>query len=625
MEKLKIRTLGLFECVSHAPWADVFEKRFEDADDDDGVNLASTTPCARGRSLSMNAERAAAARVVLEPTIPMSEPRVLDAALRDGQSVPTEEPEVDDTRERGETTIVQSSLDIGWIDDGETATLEAIGVESASERASASERKRKASAARVEMTPLGVVRQDAFDVDVPNSACGEWNDVRGPTALRFSLGACAATQNETIATTSGRATKTDAITLTARVDDGAPRRVFLSDRPRCGPSSDTAYVGVVVESADGEDIDAVSFRVADDEVAFVGSCRLHARDYGNRRLSRRRSSASHDTSSASSSMSLDGVRWSPNGRFVFAPHATDGARVLAVEKATEGDDKRRSSASASKRQKSSPSTTPTRHLKCGFKVTRCATTLDEDGRFFLAVAGEPGRCVVFSWPPSESGDLDDVFVDDPDSTEEMPSANYRGVAPKPGAPTSLRWIGEPNDNRLVAVVDEALVYVWNTREKTRERSSYAIGHAIKDLVPVSMGPVDRASEAPFAALALASRKRASLETETESADDAGIVPFEVSAALVRAHGVSVGTSLFVSGASDARCVACASPLACLGTDSGVFIAWNVLTGVRLHVVDVKTLFTFRGEDDVAVRSVACDAKRLAFCAGAGVFILRRDV
>ena len=132
MEKLKIRTLGLFECVSHAPWADVFVKRFEDADDDDGVNLASATPCARGRSLSMNAERAAAARVVLEPTIPMSEPRVLDAALRDRQSVPTDEPEVDDTRERGETAIVQSSLDIGWIDDGETATLEAIGVESAS-------------------------------------------------------------------------------------------------------------------------------------------------------------------------------------------------------------------------------------------------------------------------------------------------------------------------------------------------------------------------------------------------------------------------------------------------------------------------------------------------------------
>ena len=88
----------------------------------------------------------------------------------------------------------------------------------------------------------------------------------------------------------------------------------------------------------------------------------------------------------------------PRGDFVVAADAEDGVRVLRVR-------------SFEQRNRSSDATTrddeyAVKHLRCGFRATRVATTMDGDA-FRLAVAGEPGRCATWTW--TVAGD-DDAFV-----------------------------------------------------------------------------------------------------------------------------------------------------------------------------------------------------------------------
>lgn len=417
-----------------------------------------------------------------------------------------------------------------------------------------------------------------------------------------------------------RARADDGPALDARVVDGAPVRVFFGASNRTSDGVSFAIVGVVVESPDGEVADALVFRVGDDgdgrATTLLGSCRVRERAEAQRRASRRRSSVSAETTT--SEFSSDAVCVSPRGRFVFAP-AVDGVRVLSVRAASndDEDDVRRSEPKSRMPKVSEEVNT----LACGFRVTRLASTLGEGGRFLLAAAGEQGRCVVWSWSSSDADDESErMFLDAPSTFDEMPSAKYRGVVPNPGAPTSLHWIDDETDSRLVAVVDEAMTCVWNAREKSLEMSSYDIARNIKTLVPVRCEDIPRraGSEAPLAALALARRKRdplAGLDSErvlSESPASIGIeFPCEVGAALIRPHGVSVGSALFPSGVEDTCALACSNDRACLRTRSGTFIAWNIITGARVFA---KKLAPIERDGADAARSVACARGYYAACA-----------
>ena len=206
--------------------------------------------------------------------------------------------------------------------------------------------------------------------------------------------------------------------MTTRFDGGAPVRVVFSDTMRGANAAQ--HLGVVVETSGGASMDALVFRVDVDEATCVGSCSLHeTRSSPSQRATRRRSSIGATASAASAPPSPDAVRVSPNGRFVFAAHAEDGVRLLAVR---DGD------APASKN--TSTSSDVVKHLGCGFKVTRVATTMGESG-FLLAAAGEPGRCVVWSWSVNDAND-DEFLLKEHVTCDEMPAMNYRGVVPKPG-------------------------------------------------------------------------------------------------------------------------------------------------------------------------------------------------
>ena len=272
----------------------------------------------------------------------------------------------------------------------------------------------------------------------------------------------------------------------------------------------------------------------------------------------------------------------PARRFVRR-HAEDGVRVLRVR-------------SFEQRNRSSDATTPddeyaVKHLRCGFRATRVATTMDGNA-FRLAVAGEPGRCATWTW--TVAGDDDAFVLDDDASFEELPPATFRGVAPKPGSPTTLRWLcgAADGESRLVVVVDRSLLCAWEPRGSAREKSAYAVKHTVQEFVPVD--PLDAGCDGkgktPMAALALAERKRgafAGLESTEFSEDgspssEAARRGTAVVCALLRAHDVTIGDAVFASAAENAVSLACGrrGGVACFGDLDGRVVAWNYLTGER---------------------------------------------
>ena len=619
VEELRRRTRALFADPSAAPWAALARVDDEASEDEDAEDASERL---LARSLSASGERRAAAAVALEATIPWSGEAAdgpARARFADAASAP-----VDDGGDEDEGPTVRSSLDGDWNDLDGVATLRAIGLESGSDPRSAAAATRRRSA-RVAETPLPT--RDGAD----DAGRGEVDaDVRG-RALRFSAGMSLEIEGEEVERASARAETSDGPALDVRVVDGAPVRVFFGAAKRTSDEMSSAIVGVVVESSDGEAADALVFRVGGGDengsaTKLLGSCCVRDRAEVSRRASRRRSSIS--TELATAAFSPDAVCVSPRGRFVFAPAGDDGVRVLLVHSPSNDGDDVRPSASASRTPKRKKLSEEVNSLACGFRVTRLAATFGDRGRFLLAAAGEQGRCVVWSWSSSEVDDDNGAIDDDPDRVlfnapatfDEMPSATYRGVAPNPGAPTSLHWIGDETDLRLVIVVDQALTCVWDTSEKSRERSSYDIARNIKTLVPVRCADIPHrtGSEAPLAALALAQRKRdplAGLDSErTLSESPASIeveFPCEVGAAFIRPHGVSVGSALFPSGAEDACALACSNDRACLGTRSGTFIAWNIITGERVFA---KKLAAIERSGDAAASSVACANGYYAACA-----------
>ena len=507
-------------------------------------------------------------------------------------------------------------------DDEALVTLEALGVASESEtRGTDSKRKR----GRIEETPMAVGADEGVDArDRVAESPGR--------VLRFSVGAslglddddliAAAEARERAAATPAKdASMAYVRAMTTRFDGGAPVRVVFSDTMRGANAAQ--HLVVVVETSGGASMDALVFRVDVDEATCVGSCSLHeTRSSPSQRATRRRSSIGATASAASAPPSPDAVRVSPNGRFVFAAHAEDGVRLLAVR---DGD------APASKN--TSTSSDVVKHLGCGFKVTRVATTMGESG-FLLAAAGEPGRCVVWSWSVNDAND-DEFLLKEHVTCDEMPAMNYRGVVPKPGTPTSLQWLDVDRNPKIVAVVDEGLTYVWNVLEKARDRSSYAIDHGIRSLIPVhcegvpSRGP---AEDEPLAAVALARRKRApllDLESKDSSDDSLSSERGEscaIGAALIRVHGLSIGESLFASESSTAVSLACAGEDACFGARDGAFVAWNIATGeCALKVLlAVPASGELTDDQDLAVRSVACAERHVAACCGDGVFVFAKS-
>ena len=568
----------------------------------------ATVPNAR--SLSDGEEYAAAVAAALEPTIPQSDD--FAAAGDDGGD---DGVDAHDGGGRSIPTVLDG-------DDEALATLEALGVASESEtRGTDSKRKR----GRIEETPMAVGADEGVDArDRVAESPGR--------VLRFSVGASLGLDDDDLVAAAEARERAEATpakdasvayvrAMTTRFDGGAPVRVAFSDTMRGANAAQ--HLGVVVETSGGASMDALVFRVDVDAATYVGSCSLHeTRSSPSQRTTRRRSSIGATATAASAPPSADAVRVSPHGRFVFAAHDEDGVRLLAVR---DGD------VPASKN--ASTSSDVVKHLECGFKVTRVATTMGESG-FLLAAAGEPGRCVVWSWSVNDAND-DEFLLKEHVTCDEMPAMNYRGVVPKPGTPTSLQWLDVDRNPKIVAVVDEGLTYVWNVLEKARDRSSYAIDHGIRSLIPVhcegvpSRGP---AEDEPLAAVALARRKRApllDLESKDSSDDSLSSERGEscaIGAALIRVHGLSIGESLFASESSTAVSLACAGEDACFGARDGAFVAWNIATGeCALKVLlAVPASGELTDDQDLAVRSVACAERHVAACCGDGVFVFAKS-
>jgi len=582
----------------------------EDEDDEDAMVVGT---CTYGRSLSTEGERAAAAAAALEPTIPvesLEEPRDDDG-------------DVDDVLDRARWT---ASLSLRSSLEEDAATMEARGTASASAEA-------KKTPARVAETPAetrGKAGDDARPSTSPVTSSrpgrvlrfsGDESarDAPTPTPERRSADDDAARETSSRRGTYARA-------MTARFTDGTPTRVMFSDASE--DSSTSCRVGVVVESADESrvyvfDVDADAY-----VSTCVGSCVVGA---SKRRVTRRRSSLSTSTRAAASA---DAIGMTPRGEFIVAADAEDGVRVLRVRSFERG----RASSDATASGDDDAAT----HLRCGFRAARVATTVDGDA-FRLAVAGEPGRCATWTW--TVSGD-DDAFVldDDAASFEELPPATFRGVEPKPGSPTTLRWLcgAADGESRLVVVVDRALLCAWNPRERAREKSAYAVTHAVREFVPVD--PLDAACDgrgkAPMAALALAERKRgafADLES-TECSEDGSSSSEDarggtaVVCALLRAHDVTIGDAVFASAAENASALACGrrGGVACFGARDGRVVAWNYLTGEGASVTSVISRDDDddddENENDASVRSVAVARTSFAACARdrVSVFSLARD-
>ena len=630
METLTRASRDVFERPDvDAPWRDVLTSaetswidddemegdemtRGDVSDDEDDEDALVVGTRAYGRSLSTEGERAAAAAAALEPTIPVES---LERARDD-------DGDVDDTLDRARWT---ASLSMRSSLEEDAATMEARGTTSASAAK---------TPARVAETPAET-RGEAGDDARPSTS--PVTTSRPGRVLRFSgdesarIASTPPPERRSADDAAARETSSRrgayARAMTARFTDGTPTRVMFSDASE--DSSTSCRVGVVVESADESRVYVFDVDADACKSTCVGSCVVGA---SNRRVTRRRSSLSTSTRA---SASADAIGMTPRGEFVVAADAEDGVRVLRVRSFERG----RASSDATASGDDDAAT----HLRCGFRATRVATTVDGDA-FRLAVAGEPGRCATWTW--TVSGD-DDAFVldDDAASFEELPPATFRGVEPKPGSPTTLRWLcgAADGESRLVVVVDRALLCAWDPRAREREKSAYAVTHAVREFVPVDPldAECDGRGKAPMAALALAERKRgafANLES-TERSEDGSSSSEDarggtaVVCALLRARDVTIGDAVFASAAENASALACGrrGGVACFGARDGRVVAWNYLTGEGASVTSVisrddEEENDENDDDDASVRSVAVARTSFAACARdrVSVFSLARD-
>ena len=146
--------------------------------------------------------------------------------------------------------------------------------------------------------------------------------------------------------------------MTAKFTDGTPTRVMFSDASEDSSTSARRARRIARRVA------GLAFDADASGSTCAGSCVIRASD---RRVTRRRSSLA---ASPRASASADAVGMTPRRRSVVAADAEDGARVLRVR-------------SFEQRNRSSDATTPddeyaVKHLRCGFRATRVATTMDGD-------------------------------------------------------------------------------------------------------------------------------------------------------------------------------------------------------------------------------------------------------
>ena len=278
--------------------------------------------------------------------------------------------------------------------------------------------------------------------------------------------------------------------MTAKFTDGTPTRVMFSDASE--DSSTSARAGVVVESPDESRV--YVFDVDASGSTCAGSCVIRASD---RRVTRRRSSLA---ASPRASASADAVGMTPRGDSSSPPTPRTAFASCAFVRSSKEPVERRDDARRRIRGE-----TP------AVRVSRDARG-DDDGRRRVSSRRRrrTGRCATWTW--TVAGDDDAFVLDDDASFEELPPATFRGVAPKPGSPTTLRWLcgAADGESRLVVVVDRSLLCAWEPRGSAREKSAYAVKHTVQEFVPVD--PLDAGCDGkgktPMAALALAERKRA---------------------------------------------------------------------------------------------------------------------
>ena len=615
------------------------------------------------RSLSPRAEYEAALAVVNAPTMPESLP---PASADRGQSIPTFEDDVHAVRVRDEgapreegpqtvnVTAVTASIPLEPNEESqaEIATMEAAPIGSDSERrrttmtGSVSGRKRS----RINETPSGAVPlEDAAGRDTEGGEEGRLPaSATGGKALRFSVDASLSLNDDDLL---AAAEAHEATTRTVKAAPTSKSRYecALDVRVRDGTCASVVFaeqrLGVVVQAKETKEwVDVLVFSMDQDENApskLVGTCVVHASDASGRRTSRRRSSLG---AAASGAPDARAIRLSPAGAFVFAPGASDGVRILSVTFRDDANDDANvsdarltspSSTSAkkkSKRQKRAASSEVAR-LECDFKVERAATWTHGD-EFFLGAAGAEGRCVVWSWNTTKSSD--DAFIrNEPSARVDFAPVLFRGVAPNPGLVTNLSWISSTKSTaspRLLGVIDDGLACVWNVEKKTCERVCFTSDHRIERLLPVRYDGCEPTSDdvnanAPIPALALTHAKErkgpemVSESSSSDGSDDLGVVkPLRVRAALVRAHGVSVGAPLFPDEVLDSvATLDYDSTTACVGTHDGLLVIWDIDSGKILHEARIAD-----ADDIENVSSVACRADSLvAATAGNRTRVFRR--
>ena len=615
------------------------------------------------RSLSPRAEYEAALAVVNAPTMPASLP---PASADRGQSIPTFEDNEHAVRAHDEgalrddsrvmnvaTATVTASIPFEANEESqvEMATMEAMPAGSDSERrratttGSVSGRKRS----RINETPPEAVPlADAEGRETEGGEEGLPTSATGGKALRFSVDASLSLNDDDLL---AAAEAHEATTRTVKVvQTPHPRYECVLDvRARDGTCASVVFakqrLGVVVQAKGTKEwVDVLVFSMDQDEFAaskLVGTCVVHASDASGRRTSRRRSSLGAATNGAPDASA---IRFSPSGAFVFAPGASDGVRILSVTFPDDENDagvsdarlKSPSSTSAkkkSKRQKRAASSEVAR-LECDFKVVRAATWTRGD-EFFLGAAGAEGRCVVWSWNTTNS--RDDAFIrNEPSARVDFAPVLFRGVAPNPGLVTNLSWISSTKSTaspRLLGVIDDGLACVWNVEKKTCERVCFTADHRIERLLPVRYAGCEPTSDdvnanAPIPALALThanEHKGPEMVSESSSSDDSDDVvvkPLRVRAALVRAHGVSIGAPLFPAEALDSvATLDYDSTTACVVTRDGLLVIWDIDSGKILHEARIAD----DEDDDIEnVSSVACQADSLvAATAGNRTRVFRR--
>jgi len=611
--------------ASDGRWCDLVDAR--EADED---ARRASTPMRGVYSLSPGAERAAALACIQGATIPMDSFDVAGAnagELDDDASEPTAPTAPRTDVEGQEDDVRRRTIDLAspvFVHDTTPASVHDSGSDArrpwaadGDEGEDASAGRMESKRARVEETPLVASPHASRDDGMDDDRCDggiDGSDAREGSPgrmLRFSVGGAASDDSAEKRATRAERAATSRRVFSSTFNSGVPKTVILS--ADCDDDQRYVTLGVVVEfpsdggastsqhsSADDADVDAMDvlvFRVgvagdARGSNKCLGACSVFKSSTAGRRVSRRRSSLTAPVRAPSA----DAVFVSSSGRFVFAPHVTDGMRIMRVNGMPNGDD---SPLSVDDERE--------QRLECGFRVVRVAARRVAND-FLLAAAGEDGQCVVWSWTAALEGDNEeDMFTRAPTETVALPDVLFRNVAPKPGAPTSLAWISAASTPKLVVTLDHALVAVWNVRLKSLERVSYVMEHDVRCVVPIHFEglPAADGEDAAIPALAIATKKSAPSESYRSTEDwttvDDTYRDTNVCAALLRSHGVSIGSTIF-DDVPDANALASGGDVACVGTRDGTVLAWNVRTGhVALHAI----LDEYDDAMSPAITRVAC--------------------